>query len=98
MQRSVALLLPSLLLAAGSARAEIIERIIANVNGSIITQTEFQSRQLAAAQAARITPDRVGQFLRENNAKILQEAIDDILLVQRAEEAGARLRPEYLNE
>jgi parvulin-like peptidyl-prolyl isomerase len=91
--------LPSLLLlGAAPAGAEILERIIAKVNGEIITQTEFQSRQLAAAQSARVEPDKVAQFLRENNAKILQEAVDDILLVQRAEDAGLHLRPEYINE
>ena len=33
-------------------------------------------------------------YLRENNARILQEAVDDLLLVQRAGELGykARLR------
>jgi parvulin-like peptidyl-prolyl isomerase len=92
-------LLPSLLLlTAAPAPAEILERVIAKVNGEIITQTEFQARQLAAAQAARVEPDKVGQFLRDNNAKILQEAIDDILLVQRAEDAGLHLRPEVLND
>jgi parvulin-like peptidyl-prolyl isomerase len=96
-------LLPSLvlvggLLVASGAGAEILERVIAKVNGEIITQTEFQSRQLAAAQAARIDPDKVPQFLRENNAKILQEAVDELLLVQRADEAGLRLRPEYIKE
>ena len=97
-RRSAVLLLPSLLLLSPPARGEIVERIIAKVNGEIITQTEFQARQLAAAQAARIDPDKVGQFLRENNAKILQEAIDDLLLVQRADEAGLRLRPEYIKD
>jgi parvulin-like peptidyl-prolyl isomerase len=92
-------LLPSLLLLGPAPlRAEILERIIAKVNGEVITQSEFQSRQLAAAQAARVEPDKVAQFLRENNAKILQEAVDDILLVQRAEDAGLHLRPEYIND
>jgi parvulin-like peptidyl-prolyl isomerase len=95
-------LLPSLvlggLLVASGAGAEILERVIAKVNGEIITQTEFQSRQLAAAQAARIDPDKIPQFLRENNAKILQEAVDELLLVQRADEAGLHLRPEYIKE
>src|SRR5262245_4511924 len=104
MRRHSALLvaLPSffllLVLAAGGVRSEILERVIAKVNGEIITQSEFQARQLAAAQAARIDPDKVPQFLRENNSKILQEAVDDLLLVQRADEAGLRLRPEYVRE
>ena len=99
MLRRPAFLLASLLLLSGPLlSAEILERIIAKVNGEIITQTEFQARQLAAAQAARVEPDRVGQFLRENNAKILQEAIDDILLVQRADDAGLKLPPHYIDD
>jgi parvulin-like peptidyl-prolyl isomerase len=99
MLRRHAFLLPSLLILSGPpVSAEILERIIVKVNGEIVTQTEFQARQLAAAQAARVEPDRVGQFLRENNAKILQEAIDDILLVQRAEDAGLRLPPHYIDD
>ena len=99
MLRRPAFLLPSLLVLSGApVSAEILERIIVKVNGEIITQTEFQARQLAAAQAARVEPDRVGQFLRENNAKILQEAIDDILLVQRAEDAGLKLPPHYIDD
>ncbi len=92
------IVLPSLVLFVPPTRAEILERVIAKVNGEIITQSEFQARQIAAAQAARIEPGKVAQFLRDNNAKILQEAVDDLLLVQRADEAGLRLRPEYIKD
>ncbi|PYQ46738.1 MAG: hypothetical protein DMF78_25525 [Acidobacteria bacterium] len=105
MKRSRALVRPSVLvLAAGvlslsaSSRAEIIERIVARVNGDIITLSELESRQLAAVQQARVPAERVETYLRENNARILQEAIDDLLVVQRASELGIRLRPEYLQE
>ena len=96
----VLILLPSLLGAAAAApvRADIIERIIAKVNGEIITLSEFQERQIAAAQAARIAPDQIGTFLRESNARLLQEAIDEILLIQKAEDAGLALQPEYVDE
>ncbi|HWW92344.1 MAG TPA: peptidylprolyl isomerase, partial [Vicinamibacteria bacterium] len=98
MPRQIVLLALLSLLLSAPAPAEILERIIAKVNGEIITQSEFQSRQLAAAQAAHVDPDKVGVFLRENNARILQEAIDDMLLVQRAGEVGLHLRPEYVKE
>jgi parvulin-like peptidyl-prolyl isomerase len=88
----------SLALLASPARGEILERVIAKVNGDVITQSEFEARQVAALQAARVGPDGVERFLRENNARILQEAIDDLLLVQRAAELGLRLRPEYIKE
>lgn len=99
-ERALLLLLTSGLLAwaPAPAQGEIIERIIAKVNGDIITLSEFQERQITAAQAARITPDQIGSFLRQNNARLLQEAIDDILLIQRAVDNGLGLRPEFIDE
>jgi peptidyl-prolyl cis-trans isomerase SurA len=97
--RAFALLLPSLLLGlALSAPAEVLERVIVAVNGDIVTQSEFEQRQVAAVQAARIGPSEVERFLRENNARILQEAIDDLLLMQRAEELGYKVPSSYLDE
>ncbi len=91
--------LPALsLLTAVLVRAEVVERVIVRVNGDIVSQSEFVARQAAAVQAARIAPDRVEVFLRENNAKILQQAIDELLLVQRASELGYKIPPQYVNE
>ena len=91
----VLLVLPSALAALAGAplRAEVIERVVAKVNGQIITLSDFQSRQIAAAQTARVEPANVGTFLRQNNAKILQDAIDEVLIMQRAEEAGIKAPP-----
>ena len=75
---------------AAAAAGGDLERVIAKVNGEIVTLSDFQARQVAAAQAARVEPDQVEKFLRENNAKILQDAVDDLLLVQRAAELGLR--------
>jgi peptidyl-prolyl cis-trans isomerase SurA len=68
------------------------------VNGDIVTLSEFEARQLAAVQAARIAPEQVESYLRQNNARILQEAVDDLLIVQRAADLGIRLRPEYTQD
>ena len=95
---SVLLLLPSVLLAAPLAHAETVERVVAKVNGQIITLSEFQGRQLAAAQAARVDASTVGAFLRKNNSKILQDAIDEILLLQRAEDADLKPPALYVDE
>ena len=98
-QLSLPLVLPSLLLLlAVPARPEILERVVAKVNGDIVTLTDFQARQIAAAQSARIAPDRVEAFLRQQNAKILQDAVDEILLTQRANDLGMRMRPEVVRE
>jgi parvulin-like peptidyl-prolyl isomerase len=95
------ILLPALsvLLLSPSAPGEVLERVVAKVNGDIVTLSEFQARQVAAVQAAGLnTEDRIERFLRENNARILQEAIDDLLLVQKAQDLGMRMRPEYIKE
>jgi parvulin-like peptidyl-prolyl isomerase len=88
----------SLALLAAAAQGEIVERVIVKVNGDIVTQSEFEARQIAAVQQARIAPEQVEKYLRDNNAHILQEAIDDLLLVQRAADLGIKLRPEYIKE
>lgn len=80
------------------ARAEVLERVIVKVNGEIVTQSEFEARQVAAVQAARVPSGEVEAFLRENNAKILQEAIDELLLAQRATELGYKISSQYLQE
>src|SRR4029453_59112 len=87
-----------LLALSASSRAEIIERVVAKVNGDIITQSEFEARQLAAVQAARIPSEQVEAYLRQNNARILQEAVDDLLITQRAADLGIKLRPEYVQD
>jgi peptidyl-prolyl cis-trans isomerase C len=94
----VLLLLPSLFGTVGSARAEIIERIIVKVNGEIITLSEFQKRQIAAAQSASVPREQIGTFLRQSNARLLQEAIDEVLLLQKAEDSGLSLPPEFADE
>ena len=100
MRRLSLLLFPSLALALVPApgRAEIIERVVAKVNGQIITLSEFQSRQIAAAQGARVDPANVGAFLRQQNAKILQDAIDEILILQKAEDSGIRAPSQWIDE
>jgi parvulin-like peptidyl-prolyl isomerase len=99
MRRLFALLvLSSLLVAPSGARGEIIERVVAKVNGQIITLSEFQSRQIAAAQGARVEASNVGPFLRQNNARILQEAIDEILILQKAEDAGLKVPSQWIDE
>jgi len=98
MRRLFALLVPSLALLPGVLHAETIERVVAKVNGQIITLSEFQNRQVAAAQAARIDPSTVSQFLRQNNAKLLQDAIDEILILQKAEDSGIKAPSAWIDE
>ncbi len=79
-------------------QGDVIERVIARVNGQIVTQSEFEARQMAAVQAARVPEGEIEAFLRQNNAKLLEEAMDELLLVDRAAALGLKLRPEYLDQ
>lgn len=90
--------LVSLAVLAVLARAEVIERVIVRVNGDIVSQSEFEARQVAAVQAARVPPAEIEKFLRENNSKILQDAVDELLLVQRAQELGYKISATYLRD
>jgi peptidyl-prolyl cis-trans isomerase SurA len=96
--KPVLLSLSLLLALQPGAFAELLERVIVRVNGDIVTQSEFESRQVAAVQAARIGASEVERYLRENNARILQEAVDELLLVQRAAELGYKVPATYLDE
>jgi peptidyl-prolyl cis-trans isomerase SurA len=98
MQQRLQTAVLSVLLLALPAAGEIIERVIVKVNGDIVTLSEFEARQLAAVQAARVDEGKVETYLRQNNARILQEAIDDLLLAQRADELGMHLPAAYLKE
>ena len=96
--RILALLIPSLAIVAVQAPAEIVERVIAAVNGDIITLSEFEARQVAAVQQAGVSPDQIPLFLRRNNARLLQEAVDELLVLQRGDQIGIRLPDGYIDE
>jgi peptidyl-prolyl cis-trans isomerase SurA len=96
MKRLSSFVLPSLLLLVGAPPlgAEILERVVAKVNGDIVTLSDFEARQVMAIQAAGVASDKIEAYLRENNAKILQEAVDDLLIAQRADDLEIHLPPE----
>ena len=72
--RKFLLTVPSLLVLAAGASSEIIERVVAKVNGDIVTLSEFVNRQAAAVQAARVPSlllrDRGGGFHLEARLRL----------------------------
>lgn len=96
--RLVSVLLAAALGATVVVRGDVIERVIARVNGQIVTLSEFEARQLAAVQAARVPEGEIEAFLRQNNARLLEEAMEELLLVDRAATLGMKLRTEYLDQ
>ena len=77
---------------------DVIERVIARVNSQIVTLSEFEARQMAAVQQARVPEAEIEAFLRQNNARLLDEAMEELLLVDRAAALGMKLRSEYLDQ
>ena len=104
MTRRLAASLATALLMAGTAAMplrgqEIIEQILVKVNGEILTKSDLESRQIQALrdQERAVDPERLKndaelqKMLREVTPGILAQAIDDMLLVQRAREMGLRV-------
>jgi peptidyl-prolyl cis-trans isomerase SurA len=92
-----------LLIAAASAHAQTLERVLVKVNGDILTQTELEERQTAAIRARLgrdLTPDAVKndeqlkKALDEVTPQILVDAIDELLLLQMGKEKGYHLTDE----
>lgn len=98
LSRLVSVFLLAITGASGRVHGDVIERVIARVNGQIVTLSDFEARQMAAIQAARVPEGEVEAFLRQNNAKLLDEAMEELLLVDRAAALGLKLRPEYLDQ
>lgn len=96
--RLSSILFATLLGASVAVQGDVIERVMARVNSQIVTLSEFEARQLAAVQAARVPEGEIEAFLRQNNAKLLEEAMEELLLVDRAATLGMKLRPEYLDQ
>ena len=80
--------------------AEIIEQVLVNVNGDILTKTEFETRQVATLrnrpELANVTPDSpaLRQAIAEVTPQLILEAVDELLLIQRGRELGLALGDE----
>jgi parvulin-like peptidyl-prolyl isomerase len=97
---------PVLLLAVlGSAptAAQIIEQVLVNVNGDILTKTEFEQRQIAILRTrpelGNVTPDSVElrRAISEVTPQLILDAVDELLLIQRGRELGLALGDEQFN-
>ena len=80
--------------------AQIIEQVLVNVNGDILTKTEFEQRQIALLRArpelANVTPDspELRKAVAEVTPQLILDAVDELLLIQRGRELGLVLGDE----
>ena len=82
---------------------QIIEQVLVNVNGDILTKTEFEQRQIALLRArpelANVTPDspELRKAVAEVTPQLILDAVDELLLIQRGRELGLTLGDEQFN-
>ena len=93
-----------LALAASPLRAEIIEQILVKVNGEIITLSDFERRQMGALrerpELAKLPAGspQIAQAVAEVTPALILNAVDDLLMLQRAHEHGWALSAEQTNK
>jgi parvulin-like peptidyl-prolyl isomerase len=101
MLRQIACLLSlmTLLTTPGAAQV-IIEQVLVNVNGDILTKTEFEQRQIAVLrnrpELGNVTPESVElqKAIAEVTPQLILDAVDELLLIQRGRELGLALGDE----
>jgi parvulin-like peptidyl-prolyl isomerase len=85
-------------------KSAVVQKIIVKVNGEIFTQSELERMQIQQLQdrARRQvtkqdldTDEKLRAALGEITPDLLIEAIDDLLMVQRGRELGAKFTDEY---
>ncbi len=83
-------------------QAEIIERVIVRVNGDIFTKTDLETRQVNALREQGVSQQtndaEMRQKVEQMTPQILVDAVDEMLLVQRAKELGYKMNDEQFNE
>jgi peptidyl-prolyl cis-trans isomerase SurA len=85
-------------------RAEILEQVLVKVNGDIITKTDLEKLQIAAlrdrpnqANPASMSDADLGKALAEVTPLVIVDAIDELLLMQRAHTLGYVVTDEQFN-
>lgn len=87
-------------LASAPMGAEIIEQVLVNVNGDILTKTEFEQRQVTVLRTrpelGNVTPNspELRSAIAEVTPQLILEAVDELLLIQRGRELGLALGDE----
>ena len=101
-------LLASMLVAACAIPlgADVLERILVKVNGGIISQTDFENRQVAYLRDRNTafnpedlkTDAGLLKIVREITPDLIVAAVDEMLLIQLARELGFEMGDEQFNE
>jgi peptidyl-prolyl cis-trans isomerase SurA len=96
---AIAILVLSLAAPLSAGQGMILEQIIVKVNGDIFTKSDLELRQISALReqnrevglAKELSDDALKPLLVQVTPKILVDAVDELLMVQRGREMGYRL-------
>jgi len=83
-----------------AGRAQVIEQVLVNVNGDILSKSDFEQRQIAVLRTrpelANVTPEspELRKAIAEVTPQLILEAVDELLLIQRGREMGLALGDE----
>ena len=97
---AVLLAVLGVLVSANGMRAEILEQVLVNVNGDILTKTDFEQRQIVLLrqrpELANVTPESPAlvRAISEITPGLILDAVDELLLIQRGRELGLTLGDE----
>ena len=85
-------------------RADILEQVLVKVNGDFVTKTEFEQRQISALRSrpefatANLNSIDFAKAVGELTPDLILEAVDELLLVQRARELNYALGDEQYKQ
>jgi parvulin-like peptidyl-prolyl isomerase len=94
-------ILLALWLAAPIAETTLVERIVAQVNGEIITQTEVQEREQSMINdlyRQNLPQEQLERMLAEAKAGLLRDIIHERLLLQKAEALAIEVTADQIDE
>ena len=83
-----------------TAVGEVLEQVLIKVNGDIVTQTQFERRQLDAIRARGAQPRTDAELLtllEEVTPPVVGQVVDELLLLQRGRELGYALTDQALD-
>jgi peptidyl-prolyl cis-trans isomerase SurA len=82
------------------ARAEVVDRVVAVVNGKPITLSEFQEREapLSKQISEKFSGEEREERLSELRKKVIDSLIEDLLLEQEAERLGMKVSAREIDD
>lgn len=85
---------------AGAAQSQILERIVAKVNGHIITKSQLDAEVQSVLEQLGPAPtfEEGQRRLLEIRPEVLERLIDNMLVLQMAKERGLQVPPQYFAE